>query len=80
MSLLAEVFPKLLTPNDVDSQMFKCLTSENVSVNNVLAGSKHCLNQHHRTITECFHGCGINSVGKSLSSSNLKTKDCLLTH
>ena len=79
MSLLAEVFPKSLTPKDVDSQMFKCHTSENVSVNNVLAGWKHCSNQHGTTITECFHRSGINLVGKSLSSSDLKSWDCLLT-
>ena len=45
----------------------KCLTSEHVSVNDVLAGSKHCWNQHGTTITECFNKSGKKWVGKSLS-------------
>ena len=55
-------------------------TSEHVSVNNVLAGSKHCSNQHGNTIPECFHESGINRARKSLSYSDLKSSDCLLTH
>ena len=36
--------------------------SAHVSVNNVLADSKHSSNQHGTTITECFHEYGTNRL------------------
>ena len=45
----------------------KCLTSEELSVINMLTGSKHCLNLHGTTIIAFFHESGINWVGKCLS-------------
>ena len=56
--------------------LLKCLkgpTSEHVSVNNVLAGSKHCSDTHGTAITNRFDEIGINLVGKSLSVSDLKS-------
>ena len=44
----------------------KSLTSEQLSVNNLLAGSKHCLNLYGTTIILFFHESGINIAGKSL--------------
>ena len=54
-------YAEIMVPKEVDTR--KCLkgvTSEHVSVNNVLANSKHCSNQHGTTITEYFHESGIN--------------------
>ena len=50
----------------------KSLTSEQLSVINLLTGSKHCLNLHGTTINLFFHESGINWAGKSLEK-------CLLT-
>ena len=44
----------------------KSLTLEQLSVINLLAGSKHCLNRHGTTIILFFHESGINWAGKSL--------------
>ena len=58
----------------------KHLASEHNSVINVLAGSKHCWNQHGTTIFLFFHEFEMNWVGKILPSSDMKSSDCLLTH
>ena len=65
-SLLALVFPKLLTPKVVAIKCLKSLTSEELSVINLLTGSKHCLNLHGTTIILFFHESGKNWAGKSL--------------
>ena len=44
----------------------KSLTLEQLSVINLLTGSKHCLNRHGATIILFFHESGINWAGKSL--------------
>ena len=44
----------------------KSLTSEQLSVINLLMGSKHCLNLHGITIILFFHESGINWAGKCL--------------
>ena len=49
--------------------LLKCLeslTSEQLSVINLLTGSKHCLNLHDTTIILFFHESGMNWAGKSL--------------
>ena len=49
--------------------LLKCLkrlTSEQLSVINLLTGRKHCLNLHGTTIILFFHESGINWAGKSL--------------
>ena len=66
MSLVAQVFPKLLIPREVDTQISKRPYSEQVSVNKVLAGSKHGPNPQGSTNTKFFHESWINWVGKSL--------------
>ena len=66
-SLLAKEFPNLLTPKDCGYlSAWKSLTSEQLSVINLLTGSKHCLNLHGTTIILFFHESGINWAGKSL--------------
>ena len=61
-----EAPPSLSIPEIIDSKknwLLNCLkdpTSEDVSVNKVLAGSKYCSNHNGTTITECFHESGIN--------------------
>ena len=45
----------------------KSLTSEQLSVTNLLTGKKHCLNLHATTIILFFHESGINWAWKSLS-------------
>ena len=45
----------------------KSLTSEQLSVINLLTASKHCLNLHGTTNILFFHESGINWAGKSLS-------------
>ena len=42
MSILAELFPELLTPKEWLLKRLKGLASEHHSVVNVLTGSKHC--------------------------------------
>ena len=43
---------------------WKALSSEQLSVINLLTGSKHCLNLHDTTIILFFHESGINWAGK----------------
>ena len=44
----------------------KSVNSEQLSVINLLTGSKHCLNPYGTTIILFFHESGINWAGKSL--------------
>ena len=45
---------------------WRSLPAEQLSVINLLTGSKHCLNLHGTTIILFFHESGINWAGKSL--------------
>ena len=65
-SLLAEVFPKLLTPKEVVTSVSEKPYFRTVSVIKLLTGSKHCLNLHGTTIILFFHESGMNWAGKSL--------------
>ena len=52
-----------LSIHEMIEWLLKCLkgpTSEHVSVNNLLVGSKHCSDEYGTTITECFDESGIN--------------------
>ena len=60
----------------------KCLkgpTSGHDSVNNVLAGAKHCSSHHGAGTTKCFLEYGKNIVKKNKSLSDLKSWNSLLT-
>ena len=45
---------------------WKAIISEQLSVINLLMGSKHCSNLHGTTIIPFFHESGINWAGESL--------------
>ena len=65
-SLLAEVFPKLLTPKEVVTSVFEKPYFRTVSVIKLLTGIKHCLNLHGTSIILFWYESGTNWAGKGL--------------
>ena len=80
MSLLAQVFPKLLTPKELVLKRLKGLASEHISGTNEFSGSKHCWNNDGTSISLFLHEYEVNWVGKSLSYSDMKSQDIFLTY
>ena len=74
------IFKKIMSPK---TWLLKCLKGsvwEHPSAVNVLTSLNHCWNVHEITFIILINQSVMNWVGKSLSYSDLKYQDCLLTH